>query len=336
MNNIDDHLRNAGSRVEGAIVDLQSDPADIPPLARNSRIGRAGAMGLLVVALLGAGLWISQLEGDSSVQIVDPSDVQTPEFAAPYDGLESIGLPVVAEPDSGLTDGQAVVLRGTGFAPYATVGAAQCWVSGPGGSEDDCDLGFVTTGVADGDGWVEMTVSVNRFVSTAGGVFDCAEGGLDQSCVIGVGDLTDYDQSGSARVYFDPAVDGQIPPVFTVEPRSELVDGDLLRVVGDGFVPNETALITQCAYGGMNDTSACFSLNPTAEIVVGPDGRFAADIVASRSVMSPDGTTDCFSNDYGCRVLMQATRVPNPVELFYSDTQRPPTTAESTATSTTT
>ena len=89
-----------------------------------------------------------------------------------------------------------------------------------GGSQDDCDLGNIGSGQADAQGVVRLIFSVKRYLDTAGGIEDCALGGMAEGCRVGMGLLTDYDQSGAARIFFDPAVEGITPPHLTVAPAT--------------------------------------------------------------------------------------------------------------------
>ena len=287
-----------------------------------ARLGVLGAIGLVVAA--GAVALVLASGGDGGEEADDDTPDDTAEVvfteldpAGPYDGLESVGLPVAASPDVGLVDGQLVEVTGSGFDPGAQVGMVQCWLSEKGGSQEDCDLGTLVWGSADSEGAATLTMNVNRFIGTSYGTEDCAQGGISLGCRLGMGQADNYDQSGSARIFFDPEVDGQQPPSLSVSPSNGLFDGDRLEVTGEGFVPGEEVLLTQCEIGGYNGIVGCFGSNPTSTIGADQDGVFHAAIDAVRVVQRHDGSTDCFVSVYGCNVVATATRSPNPVAIFY-------------------
>ncbi|MGI9601504.1 MAG: neocarzinostatin apoprotein domain-containing protein [Acidimicrobiales bacterium] len=319
MNEFDDRLHDAGHRVSGGLIDLEADPDGVEARSRRRSRVRGGLAVLALAVVVAAGVVVASRDGGD-----DPGEevaVQQPEFGGPYDGLESVGLPVMLEPDNGLVDGQTVTVQGEGMKPRATVAATQCWLGETGGSADDCDLGNIATGVADAEGRFRLQMEVRRIITTSTGTHDCADGGLEAGCRVGVADVEDYDQSGSAAVFFDPEVAGSEPPIFTVEPSDLLVDGDTLFVAGRGFEPGETTLLTQCVLGGFDGMSGCLSNNPTAEIVVDDSGEFRAEVPARRWVNTTGATADCVTDPYGCRIVVQAARTPNPVAIAF-DQQR--------------
>ncbi len=246
------------------------------------------------------------------------------EVAGPYDGLESIGLPVVVDPSVGLVDGQNVSVSASGFPRGTSVAIVQCWGVGDGtGSAQNCDAGNYALATIDEQGTMSAEFVVRRFIGTDLGEKDCALADGVDSCGIAVADVTDYDRSGVTSTYFDPTVAGQPAPFLTVEPSSGLRDGDTITVTGTDFVPGETARITQCV---MNTTGIpdCFSRNPTGEIVVDAQGNFLVSIEATRIVEGVAGPIDCVVDPYGCRVLVVGELIPNPVRLTFDGSTRPP------------
>ena len=325
MNEFDDRLRDAGRRVGDGLVDLNGDPARIEARrGRRSRVIFAATTMMFVLLLVGLiAVTATRGDGDKPGEQV-AVDIQPIEFSGPYDGLESVGHPVVAEPDVSLIDSQTVSVTGSGFPANVTIAGTQCWLGSAPGSADGCDLGNIVTGATDGEGSFRVDFVVRRHISTANGSYDCATGGLEESCIVGFADVNDYDQSGRGRIFFDPATPGEVPPLLVLEPDSDLTDGDILLVRGSGFQSGETALLTQCVIGGMDGVGACFSNNPTAEILVDQNGSFAVEVPASRRVTANNGSVDCFTNVYGCRLVVQATRMPNPLTLTYRGSERPP------------
>jgi hypothetical protein len=292
-------------------------------LARVSVLGAVGlivASGVVAIALATRGGDTDDGSTDDSSEVV----FVELEPAGPYDGLESVGLPVIASPDVGLVDGQLVEATGSGFEPGTQVGMVQCWLSEKGGSQEDCDLGTLVWGNADDQGVATLAMNVNRFIGTSYGTQDCAQGGISLGCRLGMGQANDYDRSGSARIFFDPEVEGEQPPRLTVTPWNGLFDSDRLEITGEGFVPGEEVLLTQCEIGGLNGIVGCFGSNPTSTIEADQAGVFHAAIEAVRVVQAHDGPTDCFVSVYGCNVVATATRSPNPVSIYYDgSTPRP-------------
>ncbi len=239
------------------------------------------------------------------------------ELAGSYDGLDSLGLPVAATPDIGLVDGQTITLRGSGFDPEVTVGWSQCRFRTPTVGQDDCDLGNIGIGTTDLDGNFEVEFTVNRYLAAATGTFDCVQATLDDGCSIGIGTLSDYDESGRALIFFDPASDGEIPPRIEVDRTEGLLDGQELLVTGTGFVPDEVAYLTQCPIGGSNGIGSCYGDNQVGAIQVDGEGNFAITVPALRVVQANGGDIDCFTSAYRCLLIVQAARIANTVPLLY-------------------
>lgn len=280
------------------------------------RLGMLGLLGALV-ATLGIAVAVSGGDGESADDDPDAPDAELIDPAGPTDGLDSIGLPVAAEPDMGLADGQTVTVSGKGFTPLAQVGMAQCWDDeGPGG-QDKCDIAVSAITTADANGEVVMSLTVHRFINTASGTKDCALGNLTESCVIGMGNLADYDESGNVRLFFDAELAGDVPPRIEVSPTSGLVDDQELTVVGTGFVPGETVHLGQCMPGGLNGGGGCYGDNPAGNVTADAEGNFTTTVVAQRLVRGGGVDLDCYVGPYPCVMVAGAERIPNSVQLTY-------------------
>ncbi|HEU5083197.1 MAG TPA: neocarzinostatin apoprotein domain-containing protein [Acidimicrobiales bacterium] len=193
------------------------------------------------------------------------ADRRTPEpgsfpapvaLGGPTDGKESVGLPVKAEPSTGLVDGQEVTVTGTGFPPGVSVGVVMCTKEagrdhGARGV-DACNIGHFAQAETNSDGVAVATFSVRRLVVLDGQEVDCASEA--QRCLIGMGMLSDYDTSGGVLVDFDPTVPLPDPPTATVEPSTGLVDGQEVTVSVTGLVPGTQVGATVCT----TDGGACF------------------------------------------------------------------------------
>lgn len=164
------------------------------------------------------------------------------------DGKDSVGLPVKAEPSTGLVDGQEVTVTGTGFPPGVSVGVVMCTKEagrdhGARGV-DACNIGHFAQAETNRDGVAVATFSVRRLVVLDGVEVDCASEA--QRCLIGMGMMSDYDTSGGVLVDFDGTVSLPDPPTATVQPSTGLVDGQEVTVTVTGLVPDSPVGAVLC------------------------------------------------------------------------------------------
>lgn len=240
---------------------------------------------------------------DDTAPDTDPAPI---DAAGPLDGLESLQLPVAVDPADDLVDEQTVEISGSGFTAGATIAMVQCWLGEDGGSRDDCDLGNIGIATADPQGAFVGMMVVHRFIDTENGVFDCASGGTDEGCRIGVANTVDLDESGGVSVFFAPQ-DAVEPPTIEATPTTGLRDGDPIALTGTGFEPGGQVEVTQCPVGGMDDASGgCTSRNPGEIVDIGPDGGLEMTVVAARQRVSEDGPHDCALEVHGCMIVVRA------------------------------
>ena len=328
-------LRGAGSGLraapDGCSRTHRPAPVRARPMTSRSvqRLFLLGGLALLVG--LGAVLVISSDSSSDPETSADEEDAapdtepDSLDPAGPYDGLESLQLPIEVVPDTGLVDLDTVIVKGSGFSPGATIAMVQCWLTDTGGSRDDCDLGNIEVAFADDQGVFEQPMTVRRVIGTINGERDCATGSGEAGCRIGVGNTLDLDESGGAPLFFDPQIGADSPPVITVSPNQGLVDGDEIVVAGSGFGAEEWVVVTQCPVGGMNDASSgCLSRNPGLEVQADTDGAFGVTIPASRLREGADGEYDCAIDIYHCMVVVRAQRDPNPIPLGFDAGIAPP------------
>lgn len=282
-------------------------------------------VGLLVFVVLGAIAVAAGGDGDGEAagpDSADDTEAVPVDAAGRYDGLDSVRLPLEITPDSDLVDGMEIRARGTGYTPNATVAIIQCAgaVGDGSGSIDNCDLSNYLLGSADDQGFVDMTITVHRYISTGDGESDCASSTVN--CAIAIGNISDYDESGVANVWFDGNVEGVRSPVIAVSPTVGILDGDPLTVTGSNFEPGDTIQLSQCVIGGSYSFSGCFSnSNVTDTVTAGDDGTFSTTVTARRLLESG---IDCFDDVYGCRLAAHGTAdAPNPVGLFFDGSVRP-------------
>ena len=118
------------------------------------------------------------------------------------------------EPAGPYTDGQQVVVHGSGFTPNATLGLAQCeaGVEPNGHTCDSQDGGLFDEFGADADGNFTRTVTMHTHVESTDSTIDC---GVAGSCVLFAANRQDY---GDERVAMPIAFTAgtttqQLPPV---------------------------------------------------------------------------------------------------------------------------
>src|SRR4051812_22398081 len=153
---------------------------------------------------------------------------------------------VTVDPATNLADGQPVTVSGTGFAPNAGVGTAQCSrASTTSRSTADCDLSTSRTGNADSQGNASFTLRVKRTITTSQETVDCASAA--DACLVAMADLSDLTVSSGMVITFDPNAPPLPPPNVDVSPDSGLVDHQQVAVTASGFIPGEFVQIAQCA-----------------------------------------------------------------------------------------
>ena len=173
--------------------------------------------------------------------------------------------PVTVTPHKGLGDGATVTVTASGFQPGASVAVVECTgsVFTDGARACDVDTSTVMAGesvVADAHGRVSTTYTIERFIETVDGSFDCAEGNIDPdayargiavdpsrsavlgadgyfTCVIAVADLGDYADSGATPIAFDGA-------------RFERLPWERDRTGRPGTAPAATAVRARPAFTG--------------------------------------------------------------------------------------
>ncbi|MEM9466521.1 MAG: neocarzinostatin apoprotein domain-containing protein [Actinomycetota bacterium] len=252
------------------------------------------------------------------------------QSAGRADGLDSLRMPMVASPNDGLIDEQEVALSASGFQAGVGVAAVQCAaIPGSLGGENNCDVGNYTLHSSDDDGAIAFSVTVRRYISTASGEVDCANPGQFQ-CVIAVANISDYDESATADVWFDPTVDGVRGPVIDVANTDGLADGSAVSVVGSGFPADAPVIVGQCIIGGSSSIFGCWDETARlADVVADADGAFAVEVEVERVTFD---NQDCFGSLYGCRIAARTDLEPfalgdgtatNPVRIWFDGTTAP-------------
>jgi hypothetical protein len=198
----------------------------------SNRFGRAAPswaptavfVALLVVA--GALVAVNDTRADEgppvAPEVGEPLGVDA--VGGPRDGLESKRHPVEVSPADGLADGQIVTVRGSQFPPNTALGVVMCSPHGPSdvGGSVNCELSPYTSAMSDATGSFEVQYAVRRHIALPNGTVDCAgppPEGSTATCVVAVGAISDYDESGIAVVSFDPELPALPPPSVEIGPQ---------------------------------------------------------------------------------------------------------------------
>jgi hypothetical protein len=232
------------------------------------RAARVGGAAVLAVVLVGGFVAFGGDAGDDGLTTDglalerydtqrDPRETASVLGAmptSPIDGKQSWRLPVVARPQSGLSDGDVVTLYGRGFRPGEQVGVVMCTSEADTADSgvDACQLangpedsfGAVTYATVSSKGDVAVDVVVRRFVTTpAGGEVDCLAAA--ERCLVGMGAVSDYDRSGGSYVAFDGAPPFAEPTV-ALDAAGPYAPGQQVVARVAGVVPLRAVRVQQC------------------------------------------------------------------------------------------
>jgi Carboxypeptidase regulatory-like domain/Neocarzinostatin family len=196
-------------------------------------------------------------------------------------------------PDTGLVDGDIVLLEGSGFTPFDVVYFCQAVVDTT-PNPANCG-GPIASSPANEAGELSASYRVQRFItpSSVGATVDCAQ--PSSNCVIGASDF--FSPSPGfvvAPLTFIP----QPAPTLTVTPGTGLTDGDVVVVEGTGFLPEQSVGLCQ----ELDDQVS--ELCPTELDFVPADdtGAFSATYTVRRFVTAFGAgvTTDCAAPSATC------------------------------------
>jgi hypothetical protein len=227
--------------------------------------------------------------------IVDPApgpeaSSRSVSLLGPMDGKDSRLLPVLVEPSTGLGDGQTVTISGSGFTPGARLGAVLCSSGAAGGGGVTfCELAHYDNFSASAEGAFVDDYVLRRFITTpADGVVDCAES--TDRCILGVGNISDYDESGGSFISYEGAPQPP-PPSLQVVPSVALIDGQVLSVRGTGVRAAPDGWLRQCPAGDL-DSASCQRLDarPDGPLV---GGELAVTVSVPRHLGAGAQAVDC-------------------------------------------
>ncbi len=241
--------------------------------------------------------FIATWSGGGGVEVTTDADEQRPDapsrpaaLAAPTDGVASRLLPVLVEPSTDLAQGQVVAISGSGFTPGATLGAVLCSAGAAGGGGVAfCELAHYDNFPAGSEGSFADDYVLRRFIETpAEGTVDCGES--TDRCLLAVGNINDYDESGGSFISYQGASDPP-PPQLVVSPPDGLADGQVVSVKGTGVRAAPDARLRLCPAGRETDATC-------AQLVGQPDGpgvggELSVTVQLSRFLGSQEGRIDC-------------------------------------------
>jgi Neocarzinostatin family len=192
-------------------------------------------------------------------------------------------------PDTGLVDGQSVLIEGAGFTPGELVVILQCL---PGSSSvSELLTRCVTTGAVptpNASGSFSTFQAVRRTIEPrSGGPIDC--GASPGACTIAATHMNG--PWAEAAIAFE---DGSSPtPTIDVKPSVDLKAGDVVTVTGAGFSTSETVTIIQCQSDRPASDEWCdvgTGVNSTTDEA----GGFVTQVGIQRGITLPSGAViDC-------------------------------------------
>lgn len=199
-----------------------------------------------------------------------------------------------------LTDGQEISVTGDGFTPGASLVVYQCATADFRGTVD-CDPGTANHVTVDADGSLAIRQRVFAVIDGwFGSGVDCRQPGR---CMLAT-DIS-FRQPGvavTASLTFDPAAAEQLPEV-SVSPGAELIDRQVVRVEGQGFLRAERPLVRiyQCGIEPEWETEVC-RFGPNQTVDLGEDGTFAAELQVSATFVDDElsSTVDCRTSAARC------------------------------------
>ncbi len=337
---LDAHLRRAAARHHDDVVGTVDIAPALAASRRRSRQPMAIAAAVVAALALIAGVVALQPEDEGDVDVaIDEDGLEdradddrpAPDFdnapapiglGAPDDGKDSVRLPIVAEPATGLVDGQTVRVSGQGFPPEESVGVVMCTKEagqdhGARGVEA-CDITHYASGTSDAQGVASVDFDVRRIIRLDGEDVDCAS--EPGRCIIGMGLISDYDQSGGVAVDFDPSVPLPDKPTVELSKSENLVDGETVRVTATGLEPGAPITMSQCA---TTDRGPGCTDSAALDGVADASGTFEGSVRLWRTfgAYGPDGPSNFDCAAVSCTLavysdLASSWPLPEPVLTF--------------------
>lgn len=222
-------------------------------------------------------------------------------------GAAGPGGTITVTPATGLVDGQVVTVTGTGLPPGTELEIFQCRAGAV--DESGCSGSVAFDLATDNVGGFTYTIQVDAFTfgwgvlasGQGGDEIDCRAG--PEACFIGVGFLADAGESTKAPISFDPTAPLRPPVSATVEPSTNLRDGQVVRVEGKNLSNREQAFIFQCAKSEPPGQTCAFA----DDLRQVPDDQdsISLDVMVHEVVRDPDGSeADCTGAAGDCVMIV--------------------------------
>jgi len=161
---------------------------------------------------------------------------------------------ITVTPSTGLSNGTAVTVAGTGFMNNETLYALECVNDGAATNQSDCDTNTVSIVTSSATGTFSTTVTV--VAGAIAGTSTCGTSSSDLSaCAIVVSTNPPSADAALTPITFSmptATTTTTIPPVkvgprrFHVTPVSGLLNHSLVRVSGTGFKPHDQVYVVEC------------------------------------------------------------------------------------------
>ncbi|HEY4377548.1 MAG TPA: neocarzinostatin apoprotein domain-containing protein [Acidimicrobiales bacterium] len=157
--------------------------------------------------------------------------------SGPIDGRDSWRLPVLAQPQAGLRDGQTVTMYGRGLPAKEAVGVVECAAEADTDGVDACQLekdqnpfGAVQYAETTAAGTIIQPFVVHRYVDTPStGKVDCQSAA--ERCLVAIGSINNYDDSGGSYINFAGAPPFPVP-TMAITPAGPYAAGQQVTVQG--------------------------------------------------------------------------------------------------------
>jgi neocarzinostatin family protein len=225
-------------------------------------------------------------------------------------GLTSLGLATTASaagptiqvtPSTGLTNGTAVSVAGTGFQDNETVYALECINDGASTNETDCDTSTVSIATTSATG--TFTASVTVVAGTVAGTSTCGTTSTDlSSCAIVVSTNPPSADAALFPITFAlpsptttttttiPVKVG--PRKFHVAPVKNLKNGSRVKVWGTGFKPHDQVYVIECLATSKSEAGCDLkTLHPVKITATGVLPAFNFKVVTGKIGTGTCGTT---------------------------------------------
>lgn len=211
---------------------------------------------------------------------------------------------VAATPDTDLVDGQEITVELSGWGANGFVGVLQCTA---GLGIEGCDSSRLQFPQIDANGNATLTMRVYTLLDSSTGTRDCRV----VQCVIAAGTEPSGIGAVTAALAFDPGAPLLPPPTLTVDPDTDLVDGQTVTAAVAGARAGASYVVVQCA-AAATEMAGCRDWNEWVEL--DDDGNGSAEIDVYAAFRTRDGTeVDCRTAPATCdlRLYRQGSETPS-------------------------